>query len=68
MDTYGLLLNNTEDYTRAEGNLKSIIDLTLSSIDMGPLDFQGIDYENPTPSDHEVIYFSWEDLETSKGG
>ena len=38
IDTYSLILNNTHDYTRREGNSKSIIDLTLSTTGVGSLE------------------------------
>ena len=65
IDTYSLILNNTKDFTHREGSSQSIIDLTLSSIEMGPLENWAVDLEYSTPLDHEVISFSWEDLETS---
>ena len=34
---------------------------------MGPLESWQVDLEYSTPLDHEVISFSWEDLETSEG-
>ena len=67
IDTYSLILNNTEDPTRKEGNSKSVIDLTLSTIEMGALESWQVDLEHSTPSDHEVISFSWEDPETIEG-
>ena len=65
IDTYSLILNNTHDFTRREGSSQSIIDLTLSSIEIGPLEHWAVDLECSTPLDHEVIRFSWEDLEAS---
>ena len=38
IDTYSLILNNTHNYTRREGNSKSIIDLTLLTIGLGSLE------------------------------
>jgi len=62
IESYGLILHNTQEYTRREGKSKSIIDLTLSTRDISPLRSWEIDSELSTPSDHEVIIFSWEDL------
>jgi hypothetical protein len=65
IDTYSLILNNTHNYTRREGNSKSIIDLTLLTTGLGSLESWAVDLEYSTPLDHKVISFSWEDLGAS---
>ena len=58
IDTYSLILNNTHDYTRREGNSKSIIDLTLLTTGVGSLENWVVDLEYSTLLDHKVISFS----------
>ena len=67
MDTYGLILNNIEDPIYKEGNSKSVIDLILSTIEIGPLESWQVDLELSTPLDYKVISFFWEDSETIEG-
>jgi hypothetical protein len=45
---------------------KSIIDLTFTTTAIGLLDSWAIEEENPTPSDHELIVFSWDDLKQNR--
>jgi hypothetical protein len=45
---------------------KSIIDLTFTTTDIGLLDLWAIEEENPTPLNHKLIVFSWEDLRQNK--
>ena len=60
IERHGLIVNNN-DYqpTRWGKNCKSIIDLTLSTHNMGALTSWGIDSDQATTSDHEVIVFAW---------
>lgn len=60
IERHGLIVNN-EDYqpTRLGKNCKSIIDLTLSTQNVGALTSWGIDSDRATTSDHEVIVFAW---------
>ena len=53
------------DYTRREGNFKSIIDLTLLTTGLGSLESWVVDLEYSTLSDYKVISFSWENLGAS---
>jgi hypothetical protein len=41
----------------------SIIDLAISTPELGPLDSWLVDDEYPTGSDHELILVEWKDLE-----
>jgi hypothetical protein len=40
-----------------------IIDLTFTTLDIGPLESWAVERDNPTPSDHELIVLEWEDLD-----
>lgn len=69
IDKYGLLINN--DMTTATRPKQtpgcSIIDLTLTTPDLGFLHAWTIDPEYATPSDHELISFDLENLNGSVG-
>jgi hypothetical protein len=60
IERHELIVNNN-DYqpTRIGKNCKSIIDLTLSTRNVGALTTWAIDSERATISDHEVIIFEW---------
>jgi hypothetical protein len=60
IERHELIVNNN-DYqpTRWGKNCKSIIDLTLSTRNIGALTSWGIDSDRATTSDHEVIVFAW---------
>jgi len=65
IDRYKLILNN-EPGVITRPNLKnnrSIIDLTFTTPELGMLESWGIEEENSTPSDHELIFFNWSILE-----
>jgi len=49
--------------TRPKGNRGSIIDLTFTTLDLGPLDLWAVDDDNPTPSDHALIVLEWSDID-----
>ena len=61
---FNLILNNKPGaITRLNArNNKSIIDLTFTTIQIGLLDSWLIEEDLSTPSDHELIVFSWLDL------
>jgi hypothetical protein len=63
IERHQLIVNNN-DYqpTRWGKNCKLIIDLTLSTRNVGELTFWGIDPDRATTSDHEVIVFAWTPL------
>jgi ribonuclease HI len=70
IERYELCINNTPgESTRPKSTPGiSIIDLTLTSPEMGPLPLWSIDSDHPTGSDHEVIVTEWEDLASQSGG
>ena len=56
----------TEDETGATTRPKKtrgIIDLTFTTVEIGPLESWAIERENLTPSDHELIVLEWADLD-----
>src|SRR5579871_1788161 len=56
IEKFNLFLNNdTSEYTREEGKSKSVLDLTFSTLALGPLDSWSIVDEIQTPSDHKPI-------------
>jgi sugar/nucleoside kinase (ribokinase family) len=57
IEDFDLILNNEQEaITRLEKKTKgSIIDLTFTIIELGPLDLWAIDKDNLTPSDHALI-------------
>ena len=68
IDDHELLLNNDpEKATRREARkgrlVESTLDLTLSTSTLGLLPHWTIDDECTTPSDHEIIIFTWSPLE-----
>jgi hypothetical protein len=76
VEDYNLILNNQPGViTRpGRGSRGSIIDLTFTTTEIGPLESWAIEEEFPTPSDHELILFEWLDpgyilnkAETPKG-
>lgn len=58
-------MNNDPDYaTRPSSQgMISIIDLALSSAELGPLCIWEIPEEYPSLSDHELILLGWEDID-----
>src|SRR5271154_29236 len=67
IEDYDLILNNEPGAItrpgKEGGSRGSIIDLTFTTTDLGPLDLWAIDTEWPTPSDHELIVLEWADIE-----
>lgn len=63
IERHDLIVNNN-DYqpTRWGKNCKSIIDLTLSTRQVGALITWDVDSDRATTSDHEVIVFAWTPL------
>lgn len=67
IETYELLVNNDPDYaTRLSSGGISIIDLALTSPQLGPLRVWEIPEEYPSLSDHELILVEWEEMEEEK--
>ena len=65
IESYELIVNNdTEFPTRPSSPGISIIDLALTSPDLGPLQVWEIPEEYPSLSDHELILIEWEDIDT----
>ena len=65
IETYELIINNdTEFPTRPASPGISIIDLALTSPQLGPLRVWEIAEEYPSLSDHELILMEWEDIDT----
>lgn len=63
IERYELLLNNDTDFpTRPASRGVSIIDLALTSPDLGLLRVWEIPEEYPSLSDHEFILLEWEDI------
>lgn len=68
IERHELIVNNsTHQPTRRGQSCRSIIDLTLSTRNLGPLATWEIDEGLATTSDHEVIVFSWLSLCTAAG-
>lgn len=64
IETYELLINNDPDYaTRPSSGGISIIDLSLTSPELGPLRVWEIPEEYPSLSDHELISVEWDEME-----
>lgn len=64
IETYELLINNDPDYaTRPSSVGISIIDLALSSPELGPVRVWEIPEEHPSLSDHEPVLVEWEKME-----
>src|SRR6267378_4077628 len=70
IENFGLYLNNnTDEATRPKASPgTSIIDLTLTTMEMGPLPAWGVNKEVATGSDHELIEFTWEDQDKRLDG
>lgn len=67
--TYELFINNDPDYaTRPSSGGISIIDLALTSPELGPLRVWEIPEEYPSLSDHELILLEWDEMEEEKLG
>jgi hypothetical protein len=62
VERHGLVLNNNDQPTRRGRDCQSIIDLTISTPNVGQLEMWEVDEDLATPSDHEVIVFSWSPL------
>ena len=63
IERHDLIINNNDHQsTRWGKNCKSIIDLTLSTRQVGALTAWDIDSNLATTSDHEVIVFAWAQL------
>ena len=64
IEQFGLLVNNEPGrITQPLSREVSIIDLALSSAQLGPLTLWEIPEEHPSYSDHELIVLRWEDVE-----
>ena len=65
IESYELIVNNNTDFpTRPSSPKISIIDLALTSLDLGPLRIWEIPEEYPSLSDHQLILIEWEDKNT----
>jgi len=63
IERHDLIINNNDHQpTRWGKNCKSIIDLTLSTRQVGALTAWDVDSDLATTSDHEVIVFAWAQL------
>jgi hypothetical protein len=63
IEDYNLILNNEPKAITKLGKIKSsIINLTFTTLDIGPLKSWAVERDNPTPSDHEFIVLKWADL------
>ena len=59
-----LIVNNDTDFpTRPSSSGISIIDLALTSPELGPLRVWEIPEEYPSLSDHEIILMEWEEID-----
>ena len=64
IDSYELIVNNDTDFpTRSSSPGMSIIDLALTSPELGPLRVWEIPEEYPSLSDYELILMEWENIE-----
>ena len=62
IETHEILVNNDTDFPTRPGSREiSIIDLALTSPDLGLLRVWEIPEEYPSLSDHELIVLEWED-------
>ena len=67
IESYELMVNNDTDFpTRPSSPGISIIDLALTSPELGLLRVWEIPEEYPSLSDHELILMEWEDIETQE--
>jgi hypothetical protein len=64
IEDFDLILNNEQGAITRPGNKTkgSIIDLTFTTTELGPLDLWVIDEDDPTPSDHALILMEWADI------
>ena len=68
IETYELIVNNSIDLpTWPASQGVSIIDLALTTVELGPLTLWEIPEEYPSLSDHELILLQWEDLPLDNG-
>jgi hypothetical protein len=68
IERHELIVNNNEyQPTRFGKNCKSIIDLTISSRQVGALVTWEIDSDRAATSDHEVIIFAWTPIGANPG-
>ena len=64
VDQFGLLINNEPGRsTRPISQGISVIDLALSTAELGPLTLWEIPKEYPALSDHELILLRWENID-----
>lgn len=64
IDKFHLLINNEPGRsTRPISQGISVIDLALSTAELGPLTLWEIPEEHPAISDHELILLRWEDID-----
>lgn len=64
IDQYGLLINNEPGRsTRPTSQEISVIDLALSTAELGPLTLWEVPEEYPALSDHELILLRLEDID-----
>ena len=64
LESYELIVNNDTDFpTRPSSPGISIIDLALTSLELGPLRVWEILEEYPSLSDHEFILMEWEEID-----
>ncbi len=65
IESYELIVNNDTDFPTCPSSPGiSIIDLAITSSDLGPLRVWEIPEEYPSLSDHELILIEWEDIDT----
>jgi Endonuclease-reverse transcriptase len=64
---YDLILNNELGAITRPGkeNKGSIIDLTFTITEIGPLDLWAIEEDKPTPSDYALIVLEWADIDNT---
>ena len=68
IDKFELIVNNNTDFaTRPASQGISIIDLALSTGNLGPLTLWEIPEEYPSLSDHELVLLQWDDLRSDIG-
>ena len=66
IDQFGLLITNEPgSSTRPTSQGISVIDLALSTAELGPLTLWEIPEEYPALSDHELILLRWEDIDVA---
>ena len=69
IERYELIINNDTNFsTRPLSPGISIIDLALTSPDLGPLRVWEIPQKYPSLSNHELILIEWEDIDTKSCG